>query len=126
MRGEAGEGAQVQPSIAEGGRQRRVFTRGTRGGDAQVRLGLGEAQPQGAVDEHRGAALARVEAPGVDLGEMEDEIDLGGARARHDRRGTVEENVVGQGGERRSWLVGDPSHRDGTGLRSGEVLVKHE
>jgi hypothetical protein len=71
----------MQAAIREHRQQPRVLASGAGDRDAQVRLGLGEVEPLGAVDEHRRAGLADVELAPVDLAEVSDEVGLDAARA---------------------------------------------
>ena len=74
-----------------------MLARRASGGDAQARLRLGEVKALGAVDEHRGRGLADVEAAGVDLADVGDEIGFAVPGGRQERSKTTQQLAVGDG-----------------------------
>ena len=69
--------------------------RGAGGGDAQVRLELGEVERLRAVGEHRGRGLAGVEPAGIHLTDVSDEVGLDAARVPQELGQATEQLVVG-------------------------------
>jgi hypothetical protein len=113
VRRQLGDPAQVKPPVAQHGKDHGVLARGPGHGDAQVGLGLREAQGLRAVGEHGGEGFMGVEASLVHLGDVGDEVPLDAARLGEDLPQAAQEIVVGdcrEGsvllGNRRSDLLG--------------------
>lgn len=64
--------------------------------DPQIGLGLGEVQPLAAVREDRGAGVLPVQAAGVDLSDVGDEVSLDAAGLGHERSEPSEQLLVRQ------------------------------
>ena len=73
-----------------------MLSRGAGGGDAEVRLGIGEVEDLGAVREHRGRGFAGEEPAPVDLADVGDEVGLVAAGPTEEIRQATEEIVVGE------------------------------
>ncbi len=96
VRGELGDGGEVEPPVGEHGEEDRVLARRPGGGDAQVGLGLGEVEPLGAVGEHGRRGLAGVEPACVDLADVGDEVGFVASRLAQDVGEAEEELAVGE------------------------------
>ena len=94
VRGQPGDGVEVQSSVGQHGEQDRMATRGAGDGDAQVGLPLREVEAFPAVREHGRTRLAKVEPAAVDLGDVQDEVDLDPPRVGDHGRETAEQVIV--------------------------------
>ncbi len=89
-----------------------MLSRGARGGDPEVGLGLGEVKDLGAVHEHRGGGFAGVEPAPVDLANVGDEGGLVATGLTEQIRQATEQLVVGERCQRVSAF-----HEDNIGRR---------
>ena len=96
VRGELGDGGEVEPPVGEHGEEDRVLARRPGGGDAQVGFGLGEVEPLGAVGEHGRRGLAGVEPACVDFADVGDEVGFAASRLAQDVGEAEEELAVGE------------------------------
>ena len=96
VRGELGNGGEVEPPVGEHGEEDRVLSRRPGGGDAQVGFGLGEVEPLGAVREHGRRGLAGVEPACVDLAYVSHEVGFAASRLAQDVGEAEEELAVGE------------------------------
>ena len=96
VRGELGDGGEVEPPVGEHGEEDRVLARRPGGGDAQVGFGLGEVEPLGAVGVHGGRGLAGVEPACVDFADVSDEVGFVASRLAQDVGEAEEDLAVGE------------------------------
>ena len=96
VRGELGDGGEVEPPVGEHGEEDRVLARRPGGGDAQVGFGLGEVEPLGAVGEHGRRGLAGVEPACIGLGDVRDEFGFVASRLAQDVGEAEEDLAVGE------------------------------
>jgi hypothetical protein len=96
VRGELGDGGEVEPPVGEHGEEDRVLARGPGGGDAQVGFGLGEVEPLGAIGVHGGRGLAGVGPACVDFTDVGDEVGFVASRLAQDVGEAEEELAVGE------------------------------
>jgi hypothetical protein len=92
--------AEVKAALLQQLQEPRVLPGGARHGDPQVGLVLREVEHLGAVREHRRTGFPSVQTPGVDLGNVGDQIRLDVPRPGEDVGQAAQQLVVGQCSER--------------------------
>jgi hypothetical protein len=93
-RGQQRDPAQVDPSVPQHLQEPGVLPAGPGHVDAQAGLGLREVEHLHAVGEHRRHGLPGVGPPGVDLGDVGDEVGLDPPRVLEQRGETTQKLVV--------------------------------
>jgi hypothetical protein len=94
VRGQHGDGGQVETAIRQHRQEHGVFPGCTGHRNAEIGLGLGKVQDLPDVTEHRGKCLAGIEPSLLHLGDVGDDVRLDSTGLAHERGQALEQFVV--------------------------------